>query len=131
MYVIDCTQLGNTSGQHHGEEVDKERTFRTKEKERSLTQLLKPMAKIIRQDCVETDFLLCKFSLSCLFPSDDINEVVCEYKGNSLSLYSKFALEVAQKVTKVNVDQLEKRELNSPLQTTHFCMYLLVRSLSA
>jgi len=41
--------------------------------------------------------------------SDDVDEIIGEHKGNSFSLHSKFALEISKKVTKVNVEQLQKK----------------------
>ena len=40
---------------------------------------------------------------------DDIDEVICQDKWNSLSLHSKLTLEVAQKMAEVNVDKLKKQ----------------------
>ena len=37
---------------------------------------------------------------------DDVDEVVCEHEWNSLTLDSKFALEVSKEVAKVDVDEL-------------------------
>ena len=38
---------------------------------------------------------------------NDVDEVIGQHKGHSLSLDAKLALEVPQEVAKVNVDQLQ------------------------
>ena len=40
---------------------------------------------------------------------DDVDEVIGQHKGHSLSLDTKLALEVTQEMAKVNVDQLQGR----------------------
>ena len=54
--------------------------------------------------------LLCKFrGILVLLTSDDVDEVISEHKGNTLSLHAKFALEISQKVAKINVNKLKRR----------------------
>ena len=45
-------------------------------------------------------------AISILSFGNDVNEVSSEHKRHSLPPYSKLALKVPQKVTKVNVSQL-------------------------
>lgn len=40
-------------------------------------------------------------------PGDNMDKVISENKGNTLSLYTKLALEVAQKMSEVNMNKLE------------------------
>jgi len=55
--------------------------------------------------------------------SDNVDEIICEYEGNSFSLHSELALKVAKKVTKINVEELHSEILNI---LVHF--YINVRS---
>lgn len=44
-----------------------------------------------------------------LVPFDNgVDKVICEYKWHALTLHAKLALEVTQKVAKVNVQQLQQ-----------------------
>ncbi len=45
-------------------------------------------------------------ALSC----DDIDEIISEDKWHTLPLYTKLALEVTQKVPKVNMHQLQQKQ---------------------
>ena len=119
-HVVHTEQFWYASGQHHCKQVDNEVSLLSDYHEGLLAQPFESVTITEYQDrCVCVAYLLSVLIISfTLLSRYDVNEVVRQHKRHSLSLHSKLALEISQEMTKVNMDQLQRR-VNQWSHNTH------------